>query len=240
MACRWLREACISLLLSHCSLLVYEPGYLEHPEIFLPAPLRPYVRSLTLRDECIDQQCADLDDDMDTNLPLYYTDDPRLCGAFPGAFLAERLREAPHLTSLTMHKQYITTHGLPWDTLRVALSVPHLREFKFRNFYFCPVLRAGEELDVDSLAPLTSFHYRMHHPRRPWSFPPDMAALAYVLGKLCETLETLVLSSEPAPLSTLAECLVCESSSSTELPGWYCPDLSCQFALECRAYGVSR
>jgi len=198
----------MSLLFSHLSLPVYEPGYLEQPEIFLTTPLRPYVRSLALRDECIDQQCAGLDGDMDTDLPvpLYYTDNSRLCGAFPGAFLAERLREAPRLTSLTMHKLYTTTHGLPWDTLRVALSVPHLRELKFGNFYFCPVLRAGEELDVDSLAPLTSFYYRMHHPRRPWSFPSEMAALASVLGKLCDTLETLVLSSEPAPLSTFAEC----------------------------------
>ncbi|KAH9835698.1 uncharacterized protein C8Q71DRAFT_836425 [Rhodofomes roseus] len=206
MSCRWLREACMHLLFGRSSLLVYGPGQVERSEDFLPASLRPYVHSMVFCDECFDQSYCDLDPTTDGGIPLRldFTDDPMLCGAFPAALLAERLREIPRLRSLTLYKSNTATHGLPWGTLRVILSEPRLRELKLRDFLFCPVLRSGEELDVGFVAPLTTFQYVLYHPRDPWTFPSEMTALAFVLGKLCETLETLILSSEPAPPSTLS------------------------------------
>ncbi|EPS95184.1 hypothetical protein FOMPIDRAFT_1152416, partial [Fomitopsis schrenkii] len=103
-----------------------------------------------------------------------------------------------------MYKNNDLKHGLPWDTLLSVLSIPHLRKFELRFQCFCPALRPGEELSVDSLAPLTAFRYKMEYPRDIWFFPSEVAALEAVLGKLCDTLEELVLPSEPAPMSTLA------------------------------------
>ena len=149
--------------------------------------------------QCWDQQCGGLPRD-----EYYFTDNFLLCGAYPGAALAERLRELPRCRSLKMQKKNDLKHGLPWDTLRSVLSFPQLRDFHLKFQCFCPALRPGEELSVASLAPLETFSYKMEYPREIWSFPSEVAALEAVLGKLCDTLEKLVLPSEPAPMPTLA------------------------------------
>ncbi|KAH9930631.1 uncharacterized protein B0H18DRAFT_930243 [Fomitopsis serialis] len=191
--CRWLREACIPLLFRDCTLNVYGPWKVTQPARFLPMAFRPYVQTLDLRDACPDQR---MEDELQ-NPPLYFTNKRKLCGTLPGAPLANRLRELPRLRYLT--------HGLPWDTLRAILPVPHLREFNIKNMYLCPELRSGERLSVESLSPITSFRYQMWHPREPFATPSETAALSTVLGVLCETLETLDLASEPAPLSALSQ-----------------------------------
>ncbi|EPS95188.1 hypothetical protein FOMPIDRAFT_1062863 [Fomitopsis schrenkii] len=197
--CTWLREACMPFVFNYVHICVREPIQIEHAPFFLPASAKPYVRSLALLDECWDQQCGG------RPRPKYlYTDDFLLCGAYPGAALAERLQELPRCRSVKMHKNNDLKHGLSWDTLLSVLSVPHLRKFELRFQCFCPALRPGEELSVDSLAPLTAFRYKMEYPRDIWFFPSEVAALEAVLGKLCDTLEELVLPSEPAPMSTLA------------------------------------
>ena len=121
--------------------------------------------------------------------------------------LGDRLRELPRLESLTIYSDITWNdqcHGLPWSTLHSILSVPHLREFKLKYMSICPTLRDGEEPRGDFSGHLTSFHYQLHHPRQPWSYPQEIAALAVILKKLCDSLETLVLMSESAPLSTMA------------------------------------
>lgn len=133
--------------------------------------------------------------------------DSGLCDLYPPSIIATRLRELPHLRSLTMRMnpyRYLW-HGLPWNTLTAILSTPHLRDFKLQNIYFCPALLDNEEICVESLSPLTSFHYQMRHPRQPSSFPSETTALDVVLHKLSRTLETLTLMSEPAPINTLFE-----------------------------------
>ena len=68
-----------------------------------------------------------------------------------------------------------------------------------------PILVPGEEeFNFESLGPITSFHYQMHHPREASSFRTETAALATILEKLCETLESLALMTESAPLSVMA------------------------------------
>ncbi|KAH9930634.1 uncharacterized protein B0H18DRAFT_905242 [Fomitopsis serialis] len=220
MTCHWLREPCMPLLFGRSYLTVYAPDKVVLPGLFLPTSLRPYVQyvclclrprqvltltvdldsSMIIRDECLDQR-----NKANMRRPPHFTDDLRLCGAYPGAALAERLQELPHLRSLTIHKVNDSMHGLCWDTLSAVLSIPHLREFKVKNLYFCPILRAGEQLDIDIVAPITSFQFRMWHPREPFTFPSETVVLSAILSKLCETLETLVLTSEPAPLSTLSQ-----------------------------------
>jgi len=200
LTCRWFREPCMPFLFGCSYLTVYAPGQVIQPEMFLPTALRSYVHSMIIRDECLDQR-----NKANMRRPPHFTDDLRLCGAYPGAALAERLRELPQLRSFTIHKVNDSMHGLCWDTMSAVLSVPQSREFKVKNLYFCPILRAGEQLNVDLVAPITSLQFRMWHPREPFAFPSETAVLSAVLSKLCETLETLVLASEPAPLSTLSQ-----------------------------------
>lgn len=152
-----------------------------------------------INEECVDQWTQGKPGGM------FLTDNFLLCGAYPGAAVAERLRELPHLRFLKIYKRHDQTHGLSWSTLRSILSVPQLREFELCYLYFCPVLRPEEELNIETLAPLTHFKYQMHFTREVLSFPPETPALAAVLKKLSATLETLILSSEPAPMSALAQ-----------------------------------
>ncbi|TFY68310.1 hypothetical protein EVJ58_g1093 [Rhodofomes roseus] len=174
-------------------------------ERFLLTSCKPYVQTLILHDNCPDQRTEE-EMARPYGRPLYYTKDRTVCGAWPGGPVAERLRELPALRSLTIYKKDWVAHGLPWDTLRAVLSVPHLREFKLRDLYLCPVLQPGDELNFEALAPLTSFQYRLRRALEPLaSSSSEMAALYAVLGKLCETLETLDLVSERAPLADLSQ-----------------------------------
>lgn len=155
---------------------------------------------MTLRDWCPDKRTG-----KGTQNPLRFTDNHLLCGAFPGDALADRLWELPRLRSLTMAKMDSGVHGLPWTTLSAILSTPHLRELKVLTLHFCPILREGEQLNVDSLSPLTSFHYRFAYPAKSAAFPTVIASLSAVLGKLCGTLETLVLPTELVSVSSLSQ-----------------------------------
>ena len=76
---------------------------------------------------------------------MLFTDDFLLCGAYPGAAVAERLRELPNLRFLKIHKRHDQSHGLPWSTLHPILSLPQLRAFELCYLYFCPILRPEEE-----------------------------------------------------------------------------------------------
>ena len=138
-------------------------------------------------------------------MDLDFTDNFLLCGAYPEAAVAERLRELPRLRTLKISMGRNLMHGLSWSTLRSVLSVPQLREFELRHLYFCPALRSGEELDVETLAPLTHFRYQLPFLREPTSSSSGIIALTAVLNKLSHTLETLVLSSDTVPLSVLAQ-----------------------------------
>ncbi|KAH9930630.1 uncharacterized protein B0H18DRAFT_930237 [Fomitopsis serialis] len=204
--CRWLRGASMPLLFRKCTLNVRGPRNVIEPERFLPASFRPHVQTLVLRDACPDHRVVDGLEDP----PHYFTDNHKLCGALPGPPLADRLRELPHLRSLRLtmyHNSRHVTHGLSWDTLRAVLSVPHLREFDIENMYLCPELRSGEQLqvNVESLSTITSFRYQLWQPREPLTTSFETAALSVVLSQLCETLETLDLASEPAPLFALSQ-----------------------------------
>ena len=137
-----------------------------------------------------------------------YATDPLCCGIFPSAALAARLRQLPHLRSVQIHRSELVTHGITWDTLLAILLVPHLQEVKLTGMYICPFSEStsGDDLRIDAhaLAPITTFHYQILDSPKAVSFEAEVAALAAVLTGLHEGLESLTLTSESAPLSTLA------------------------------------
>lgn len=157
-------------------------------------------RSLTLYDACPDQLRQDGE-------APYYATDPVCCGVFPSAALAACLRQLPQLRSLRIHKRELVTHGVTWDTLLAILSVPNLQELKFTGMYICPFSHSGDDLCIDAhaLAPITTFHYQILDSPKAVGFETEAAALAAVLTGLHEGLETLTLTSESAPLPTLAQ-----------------------------------
>lgn len=59
-------------------------------------------------------------------------------------------------------------------------------------------------MDTHVLAPITRFHSQKLHSPRALGTPTEPTALAVVLTELCESLETLVLTSESVPLAILA------------------------------------
>ncbi|EPS95189.1 hypothetical protein FOMPIDRAFT_1168956, partial [Fomitopsis schrenkii] len=201
LTCRRLREMVLPLLFGHFHYPAFSPDSWtpSEPDNFLPIAIRQYVRSFIVSDFCLD-----FPDEHNPYMPLTWTDNALLCGIFPGASFAARLRQLPNLHTLTMSKHNYTRHGLPWDTVRAILSVQHLRELTIDSFCLCPILRPGDNLTLDLVGPLTSFHLRRNHYQQPGSYPSEMAALTTVLGKLCNTLETLVLMSEPVSLPDIA------------------------------------
>lgn len=174
----------------------------------MPAPLLPNMTascsSITLADYCLDVR-----DKYNAHIPLSWTDNALLCGVFPGLPFVARLRALPNLRSVTMTKHNYVPHGLPWDTVRAILSLPNLRYLQVELICFCPVLRPGDDLTLhtDSVAPLTSFRYHMDHLRQTRSYPSEITALTTILENLCNSLETLVLTSEIPSLPDLARML---------------------------------
>ncbi|EPS95463.1 hypothetical protein FOMPIDRAFT_1132494 [Fomitopsis schrenkii] len=73
--------------------------------------------------------------------------------------------------------------------------------------YICPASHSEGDLRVDDhpLAPITTFHYQILDTPEAVGFETETAALAAVLTGLHEGLETLALTSESAPLTTLAQ-----------------------------------
>lgn len=165
----------------------------------LNADLRILDSALRLIDLCPDQRPEKLRN------PLYFTDDRHLCGAFPADALAERLQELPCLRTVTLLQTNTANHGLPWSSLLAILSLPRLLEFKITSSHFCPIMRPSEQLNVASLAHLTSFQYCIGYPSHSKASPSEVSALAAVLGELCATLEYLDLAPEPVLPSTLAK-----------------------------------
>ncbi|KAH9833023.1 uncharacterized protein C8Q71DRAFT_248574 [Rhodofomes roseus] len=99
--CRWLREACMPLLFRTVSHTIRGPWAFTMHERFLVASCKPYVQTLILHDKCPDQRTEE-EMTHPYGMPLYYTKDRTVCGAWPGGPVAERLRELPALRSLTI------------------------------------------------------------------------------------------------------------------------------------------
>lgn len=99
----------------------------------------------------------------------------------------------------------IDLNGVPWMVLRAILSVPHLQSFKLLESLNCHEL-------VDpgfrfTCAPLRHFAYVNFDKYRitPRQSAVEMCLLASVIEQASNTLETLTVSSEPAPpLVTIA------------------------------------
>ena len=83
--------------------------------------------------------------------------------------------------------------------------MPQLENFSLQLFNFSPRPRSPTDVDELSLAPLKSFRYVQPAYRWvPHYFPPELDALADVLGQLQDSLEILHLPSMSAPIQALS------------------------------------
>lgn len=149
-----------------------------------------------------------------------------VCQAFIGPIIQHILRQMPSLTKLSLRTHVGVVHGPYWAFLRFALSLPRLREFEMTGLTFCPVVLPDESLELEdgTCAPLTAFRYEAILTRdRRYALSVEKDALSLILAKIHRSLATLVLPSEPAPIS-LMSCLDWPNLRELKLRGMRWPE----------------
>ncbi|KAI1792098.1 hypothetical protein LXA43DRAFT_944518 [Ganoderma leucocontextum] len=196
MTCWSMREATMSMLFSHCKVLVKAP---VNTDRFIPRSLWPYIRKLTLIDKCPDLVAMS-----DSPRELKFTSDPLLCGTMSATFLKDTLRAMPHLRSVCLKLSAREVHGIGWDSIAAILSTPQLRSFTIGSFLLSP-REAPSEKWADILAPITTFRYEQPSDRSYLrTYPVQQDSLAFVLTHLRRSLESLLLPSEITSIAVLS------------------------------------
>ncbi|PIL28115.1 hypothetical protein GSI_09766 [Ganoderma sinense ZZ0214-1] len=207
--CKWLRELCKPLMFRqiHRTIGVAPPTR----RFFLRRSLYTYVQHLTVKDCCLDQK---LGRDM-LNFPNMADCEPPpgvphvyVCRVFIGPVIQRVLKHMPSLAKLSLYTHSGVLHGPSWTFLRFALSdLPRLREFEMTGLTFCPLVLPPESLELETCAPLTAFRYEAILTRgRKFAVSAEKDALSLVLGQVHDTLVTLALPSEPAPVALMSRC----------------------------------
>ena len=135
---------------------------------------------------------------------LRFTEDRLLCGIMSAPFLRDVLRAMPLLQSVSLEILAREKHGIAWESLAAILSTPQLRTFTLGTFLFSP-REAPPETWTDTLAPITTFRYDQAFRSFLRTYPVQEDNLAFVLARLHRSLESLILPSEIAPLTFLAQ-----------------------------------
>ena len=111
----------------------------------------------------------------------------------------------PLLSHLTLRIPFHAVHGVSWQLLRRILKLPNLRHLSLDNFIPSPTRFASDKLNLHAIGPITSFSYTVFNSRNPYRLPSESEALSLILRTLHNSLEILVLPSEPAPLTEMFE-----------------------------------
>lgn len=136
---------------------------------------------------------------------LRFTGDRLMCGIMSATFLKDALRAMPLLHSVSLEILAQEKHGIGWESLTAILSTPQLRSFTLGTFLFSP-REPPSEMWAGTLAPITTFRYDQQSYRSFLrTYPVQEDSLAFVLTRLHSSLESLLLPSEIAPLTLLAQ-----------------------------------
>ncbi|KAM5544804.1 hypothetical protein V8D89_001702 [Ganoderma adspersum] len=199
MTCWEMREAIIPVLFRYCTIVVKKPVSKDH---FVPRPLWPYIRTLSLIDKCPDLVAMKRSY---WSTELSFTNDRLLCGTMRDTSLKDALRAMPLLHSVSIKLCAREIHGLEWNSIAAVLSTPQLRSFTIGSLLFSP-REAPPETWADALAPLTTFQY--DQPAYHFSlltYPTQQETLAFVLSRMRRSLESLLLPSEVTPVAVLSQ-----------------------------------
>nr|VWO96496.1 Lrr-gala family type III effector protein (Gala 3) [Ganoderma boninense] len=111
----------------------------------------------------------------------------------------------PRLGSIHLQLGAREIHGIGWDSVAAILSVPQLRSFSIKAFLLSP-REVPPEAWTDTLAPITTFRYDQPIFRSILRrYPAQQDTLAVILPRLRQSLESLLLPSEVAPIAVLSQ-----------------------------------
>ena len=144
------------------------------------------------------------------------SEDPFLCRCLDRTEVLRALHQMTALRHITLaSSKSKVLHGVRWHTLKAILSLPRLEEFSLHGLLFSPLLPVSvsvDELECPTLQHIKSFKYEVPSfrvsswgTRERYPFQSEEEILWRVLHRLCPTVETLVLSSEPAPIRTMTQ-----------------------------------
>ncbi|KAI0363296.1 hypothetical protein BV20DRAFT_1067223 [Pilatotrama ljubarskyi] len=208
MTCKGIRKRCMPFLFRDSVMNAVVPV----TSLCVPEGLRPYVRSLTIIDNCPDVYAADLRSgrpgvySRGFHNELRYTDDPLLCGILDGAVLHAALTDVPLLHTVSLRLPASAVHGIPWGVLDALLTLPNLQHFKCAGYIISPRPLALTDNSLPSLAKLTSFEYSLDDYRPfPRAYDSETQVLHRLIERLHLTLEVLTISFESAPLHLLSD-----------------------------------
>ena len=109
-------------------------------------------RYLTIMDCCMDRGLGRdklntpfMDHDTPSYLPHLYA-----CRVSIGPVIRHILQQMPSLTGVSLSTHLGVVHGPTWTFLRLALSLPRLREFEMIGLTFCPVVLPTETLELEA------------------------------------------------------------------------------------------
>ncbi|KAI0353645.1 hypothetical protein OH77DRAFT_1457602 [Trametes cingulata] len=191
--CRSLRKVSLPVLFSFCEILLLRKPVNSYA--FPPSTIWPYIQHVSLVDSCDPDECTTpLDGDESAAVELFV----------PG-FLTEALSSMPGLTELSFYSPYPSLHNLPRSTINVILALPQLRRLNVRGILFDYGAKhlSLPESEMQSV-PLTSFIYLQWDVRDPprWH-AGEQDVLTRVLNGSADSLQTLFLPNETAPLSLM-------------------------------------
>ena len=178
-------------------------------------------RSLVLVDDCEQQRWGFpslfrlIGEQLDVRF-ISAPQSPFFCPILGGPQLQSGLKHLSSLRKLSLAPSGSwVLHGVRWDTLKSILSLPRLEELSIHGLMLSPGLAENatrEALEVPSLDHIQSFRYETPSfrvsswgTRESYPFTSEEIMLRRVLEKLHNTVESLTLSSEPAPIPAMAQ-----------------------------------
>ncbi|KAI0357860.1 hypothetical protein OH77DRAFT_1308547 [Trametes cingulata] len=200
--CRHIRQLCMPVLFRRCVVTLRAPISSR----FLPDALWPHVRVLEFIDKCGESRIMPAWSEAPS--PVYGDEDALLCRAYDVTTLKNALWSMPQLSSVSFKSRYPgSPHILPWSVVQTVLAVPQSREFICDNYLLSHRSHSSGAIAIVAPAPLASFRYlRRDLPAaaHTYHWQAEKEALDVVLTTQHNSLEAIVLPSQPSPFETLA------------------------------------
>ncbi|KAI0353644.1 hypothetical protein OH77DRAFT_1426870 [Trametes cingulata] len=189
--CRSLRRATLPILFRYCEITLVRWPIVAHA--FPPSSLWPFFQHVSLVDSC------------DECIYSLESDEPIAVELFAPGFFTDALSSMPLLTELSFYSPYPSVRRFPRPTINSILALPQLRRLRIRGPLFDYEVkdRSLPDSELQSV-PLTSLVYMpwdvRDYPR--WHVGEQEVLAAVVKGSV-DSLETLFIPNETAPLSVM-------------------------------------
>ncbi|KAI0648647.1 hypothetical protein C8Q79DRAFT_461260 [Trametes meyenii] len=187
--CRMLREISAPVLFEYCKAILRQPACEDN---LFPISLKPYIKSITLEDDCPELQLAN-----GFHPEIRYSDDPAVCGVFSSSALSRALQNMPRLRKILVLCPFGVEHSLPWASLWALATLPNISKLNVNGFLLRPpdpiwdFPRRFEPTHLNSFIISLSWDEE-NYP----SLPQARKAFSAFMVYLAPTVERMVLANE--------------------------------------------